>query len=139
MDIKVVISIKYGWSTIVWAKIRHLRHFVQSLLGVKVHTSCKISKFCRLFGATKTHVDKIFGICFFFTSKDKIIDISRKKIKLGSYHLDTLKKNNFMAPFYGWGSTASRLQPLRGGSLLFTTKFPEVSGTHFIDLGRMKG
>ena len=33
----------------------------------------------------------------------------------------TAKKNkNFMAPFYGWGSTASRLQPLRGGSLLFT-------------------
>ena len=29
-----------------------------------------------------------------------------------------------MAPFYGWGSTASRLQPLQGGSLLFTTKFP---------------
>ena len=27
---------------------------------------------------------------------------------------------NFMAPFYGWGSTASRLQLLRGGSLLFT-------------------
>ena len=22
------------------------------------------------------------------------------------------KKNNFMAPFYGWGSTASRLEPL---------------------------
>ena len=36
------------------------------------------------------------------------------------------KKKNFMAPFYGWGSTASRLEPLRGGSLLFTTKFPEV-------------
>ena len=31
----------------------------------------------------------------------------------------------FMAPFYGWGSTASRLDPLRGGSLLFTTKFPD--------------
>ena len=31
-----------------------------------------------------------------------------------------------MAPFYGWGSTASRLEPLRGGSLLFTTKFPEA-------------
>ena len=44
-----------------------------------------------------------------------------------------------MAPFYGWGSTASRLEPLRGSSLLFTTKFPEISGTHFIDLGRMKG
>ena len=27
-----------------------------------------------------------------------------------------------MAPFSGWGSTASRLEPLRGGSLLFTSK-----------------
>ena len=35
-----------------------------------------------------------------------------------------------MAPFYRWGSTASR----RRGSLLFTTKFPGNSGTHFIDL-----
>ena len=43
-----------------------------------------------------------------------------------------------MAPSYGWGSTASKLEPLRGGSLLFTTKFPEISGTHFTDLGRMK-
>ena len=31
------------------------------------------------------------------------------------------------------------LEPLRGGSLLFTTKFPEVPGTHSINLGRMKG
>ena len=30
-----------------------------------------------------------------------------------------------MAPFNGWDSTASRLEPLRGHSLLFTTKFPE--------------
>ena len=30
------------------------------------------------------------------------------------------KKKKFIAPFYGWGSTASRLEPLRGGSLLFT-------------------
>ena len=36
---------------------------------------------------------------------------------------------NFMAPFYGWRSTASRLEPLQGGSLVFTTKFPET-GTH---------
>ena len=36
-----------------------------------------------------------------------------------------------MAPFYGWGSTASRLQPLRGGSLLFTIQFSEIPGTHF--------
>ena len=45
-----------------------------------------------------------------------------------------LNFKNFMAPFYGWGSTASRLQPLRGGSLLFTIQFLEISGTHFIDL-----
>ena len=42
-------------------------------------------------------------------------------------------------PILWMGSTASRLEPLRGGSLLFTTKFPEIRGTHFIDLGRMKG
>ena len=36
-----------------------------------------------------------------------------------------------MAPFYGWGSTASRLEPLGGGSLLFTTKFPEIPGTQY--------
>ena len=51
---------------------------------------------------------------------------------------EVLKRLNvFMTPFYGWGSTVSRLEPLRGGSLLFTTKFPEIPGTHFIDLGRM--
>ena len=44
-----------------------------------------------------------------------------------------------MAPFYRWGSTASRLEPLQGGSLRFTTKSPEIPGTHFISLGRMKG
>ena len=45
-----------------------------------------------------------------------------------------------MVPFYyGWGSTASMLQPLPGGSLLFTIQFPEIPGTNFIDLRRMKG
>ena len=44
-----------------------------------------------------------------------------------------------MAPIYGRSSPASRLEPLRGGSLLFTTKFPEIPGTDFINLGRMKG
>ena len=44
-----------------------------------------------------------------------------------------------MAPFCGWGSTPSRLEPLRGGSLHFTTKSPEIPDTHFIDLGRIKG
>ena len=49
------------------------------------------------------------------------------------------KKKTFMAPFYGWGITASSLETLRGGSLLFSTKSPEIPGTHFIDLGGMKG
>ena len=44
-----------------------------------------------------------------------------------------------MAPFYGQGSANSRLEPLQGGSLLFTTEFPEIPGTYFIDLERMKG
>ena len=44
-----------------------------------------------------------------------------------------------MTPFYGWGSTASRLEQLRGGSLLSITKLPDIPGTYFTDLGRMKG
>ena len=48
------------------------------------------------------------------------------------------RKKYLLAPFYGWGSTASSLMPLPGGSLLFTTKFPEIPGTHFINLRRMK-
>ena len=32
-----------------------------------------------------------------------------------------------MALFNEWGSTASRLEPLRAGSLLFTTKFQEIT------------
>ena len=40
-----------------------------------------------------------------------------------------------MAPFYEWGSTPSRLVQLRGGSLLFTTKFPyiKIKWQHFYD------
>ena len=30
-----------------------------------------------------------------------------------------------MVPFYGWGLTASRLEPLRGGSLFFTANSPK--------------
>ena len=42
--------------------------------------------------------------------------------------LPELKKK--FSLFYGWDSTALRLDPL---------KFPEIPGTHFIDLERMKG
>ena len=30
-------------------------------------------------------------------------------------------------------------EPQRGDSILFTTKSPGVPGTHFIDLGKIKG
>ena len=30
-------------------------------------------------------------------------------------------------------------ESLRGGSLLYTIKFPEIPGTRLVDLGRMKG
>ena len=53
--------------------------------------------------------------------------------------IDLHFKKNFKAPFYGWGSIASKLEPLWGGSLLFTTKLQEIPGTHFINLRRMKG
>ena len=44
-----------------------------------------------------------------------------------------------MGAFHGWRLTASRLEPLQGGNLHFTTKFREILGTHFIDLGKVKG
>ena len=44
-----------------------------------------------------------------------------------------------MAPFYEWGSTASRLQPLRGGNLFFTTKFPDIPGSQSICSAKQLG
>ena len=45
-------------------------------------------------------------------------------------YVHELKKKtiNFMAPFYGWGSTASRLQSHY--EEIFTTKFWEIPATH---------
>ena len=43
-----------------------------------------------------------------------------------------------MTPFYGWGSTISLLLSHYEDSLLFATKSPGVSGSHFINPGRMK-
>ena len=44
------------------------------------------------------------------------------------------KKKGLWSFSDGWGSTASRLEwkPLWGGSLLFTIKFSEIAGTHFV-------
>ena len=63
-----------------------------------------------------TPVDSHFSLWQLFSSK------------ISSGILKKELKKNFMAPFYGWGSTASRLEPLRGGSLLFTSKFPDYPG-----------
>ena len=41
-----------------------------------------------------------------------------------------IKKKHFMVLFYEWGSTASRLEPLQGGSLLFILKSPEIPGIY---------
>ena len=45
-----------------------------------------------------------------------------------------MKKETYGPCLFGWSSTASRLEwkPLWGGSLLFTIKFPEIAGTHFL-------
>ena len=48
---------------------------------------------------------------------------------------DFLKKT-FMASFYGWGSTVSKLQSLCD---IFIFQFPGVPGTQLINFRRMKG
>ena len=47
-------------------------------------------------------------------------------------HTETKNFLKIYGPFSGWGSTASRLEPLRGGSLLFTSKFPEIPCDLFV-------
>ena len=44
-----------------------------------------------------------------------------------------------MAPFYGWVQLSRLQRYYKEASLLFTTKFPEIPGSYFIDLRRMKG
>ena len=77
-----------------------------------------------------------------FLNRNKIIIKTKRSTanKMITYHISyTLKTlKNFMVAFYEWGSTASRLVPLWGGNLLFTTKFPDIPGTHFTDLGEWK-
>ena len=52
---------------------------------------------------------------------------------ISGYYMCNLEKK--LATFYGYGSTAWRLEPFRGGTLLFTTKSPEIPGTHFLNTG----
>ena len=52
----------------------------------------------------------------------KLDDFSRNILKeKHKANKQNKKKTNFVAPFHGWGSTTSRLEPRLGGSLLFTT------------------
>ena len=45
-----------------------------------------------------------------------------------------------MTPFLRMGFNCLKATgALREGSFLFTIKFPEIPGTHLIDLGRIKG
>ena len=67
--------------------------------------------------------------------------ITRKKTLPLIENLKTLNfKKKLYGPFSWMGFNCLKaIEPLRGGSLLFTIQFPEIPGTHFIDLGRMKG
>ena len=52
----------------------------------------------------------------------------------------TFFKTKLYGPFLWMGfNYLMATEPLRGGSLLFTTKFPEIPGTHLIKLERIKG
>ena len=90
-----------------------------SSYSIKSETSNRVSKFVT-----------------FLLSKFVALLLTKFISLVWKYLLKETKKKTLWPPFYGWGSTASRLEPLRGGSLL---KFPEIPGTHFIDLRRMKG
>ena len=80
-----------------------------------------------------TRRDSTKKVLFFVADIDIFINflVLEKQFKI----LGHLKKKLS----YGWGSTVFRLEPICGGSLLFTPKFPKISGTHFINLGRMSG
>ena len=68
-------------------------------------------------------------MCIAKYDKQNMVNVPTDKwqSKLSDTPKLTLKKN-FISLFYGWGSTSSRLEPLRGGSLVFTTKSPEIPG-----------
>ena len=115
-----------------------------------MHILCMIFSYkCFLFNALS--MDKV-SISYLFPSQDIKQDIIPRyhtffllKYQTFFHTLSKLfffyffKKKTLWPLFMDGVQLASRLEPLWGGSLLFTTKFPEITGTHFIDLGRMKG
>ena len=74
--------------------------------------------------------------------KKNIKNLNFAKIWRSSYFSYCLphQKKTLYGPFLWLGFNCFKTtEPLQGGSLLFTTKFPEIPGTHLIDLGRIKG
>ena len=68
--------------------------------------------------------------------KDYILLTESNKYQI-PYDLYDLKLYD---PFLWMGFNCLKAtEPLQGGSLLFITKFPEISATPLFDLGRMKG
>ena len=72
-----------------------------------------------------------------FNGWEEVLEILNTNDIMQYWAIDLIAKKNFIVPFYGWVSTASRLQS-NYEDAIFTTKFPEIPGTHLINLGRMK-
>ena len=65
--------------------------------------------------------------------------LNGKKYTVSWQWLCSLEKKKRFGPFLWMGFNCLKTtEPLRGGSVLCTTKFPKLPGTHLIDLGRMK-
>ena len=78
-------------------------------------------------------------ICYFKLKfgEDIIFFLTRySSFKLEKFEVKKKTFKNVMAPFYWWGSIASRLEPLRRGGLLF--KFAEMFMSTTILKGEMK-
>ena len=67
-----------------FGKVMHLGYEVQNILGIKIHTSYKISKFCWHFRGTKTRKGKKFwNLNFFLFEKIRLYRYYQNKNQLG--------------------------------------------------------
>ena len=72
INIKVVIFIKYGWITIVWAQIINLRHFVLKIYQVsKAISAAKSRNFVGNLGSQKPTWTRCLEFNFFFFLSEK--------------------------------------------------------------------
>ena len=60
-------------------------------------------------------------------------------MRVDFFFVEDTFKNFILWLFFMDGVQLPKLEPLREGSSLFTIKFPEIPGNHFIDLGRING